>query len=97
MCGRCSSQSLVAPTVALSVTLGVILSKRAPVGTALTIAHQQRPQAAWYGQTVHELGQSVNVACTPSIEWAGILERKEYTPQCENRRFSEQGERAPER
>ena len=36
--------------------------------TALTMAHQQRPQDAWYiGQSGHELGQSVNVAYMPSI------------------------------
>ena len=37
--------------------------------TALTMAHQQGPQAAWYNdQSVHEPGQSVSAVYTPSIE-----------------------------
>lgn len=54
MCGRCNPQPLVAPNVALPVTVGAILLQ---TSTALTMAHQHGPQAAWYNvQSVHERG-----------------------------------------
>lgn len=50
--------------------------------TALTMAHEQGPQAAWYnGRYVHELWQSATVAGMPSIELASGVE-KEYKYLC---------------
>lgn len=46
------------------------------VSTAVMMAHQRGPQAPWYNsQSAHELGQSLSVTCTQSIEWTRTLER----------------------
>ena len=71
---RCSSRSLVAPNVALSATFGAVLLQTS-AGQHSAYGGSTATAAAWYnGQSVHEVGQSVNVAGTPSIKWAGTLE-----------------------